>query len=162
MKTIQIIVAFLSLCIGLNAQVKNDATLKRGIYYIINGNGQAIEPLSPTSGNNVFLRKFNKSGMQKWEVIPQKDGSYLIKLYESELYLEPHPAGERTAWLDSAKAGYKIEAIKGSDDQWYIKSKARKGDAMRSYIFSPELATEIRFEPTEDDKKFKWKLISAE
>lgn len=161
MKTIQILVAFL-LCIGLQAQVKNDPTLKKGIYFIVNGNGQAIEPLGPTPANNVFLRKFNRSGMQKWEILPQKDGSYLIKLYESELYLEPHPAGERTAWLDSSKSGYKIESVKGSDDQWYIKSKTRKGDAMRSYVFAPELATEIRFEPVEDDKKFKWEFISAE
>ncbi len=161
MKFIHFILVFL-FCLGLDAQIKNDKPVSKGIYFIVNENGQAIEPLGPTPGNNVFLRKFNKSGMQKWEVISQKDGSYFIKLYESELYLEPHPAGERTAWLDSSKSGYKIEAVKDSDDQWYIKSKARKGDAIRSYVFSPDLATEIRFEPAENDKKFKWKLISAE
>lgn len=161
MKSVQIILALL-FCIGLNAQIKNDAAIKKGIYFIVNGNGQAIEPLGPTAGNNVFLRKFNKSGMQKWEILPQKDGNYFIRLYESELYLEPHPAGERTAWLDSSKSGYKIVADSGSDTHWYIKSKTRKGDAMRSYVFSSELATEIRFEPLEDDKKFKWEFISAE
>lgn len=161
MKSVQIILAFL-FGIGLNAQIKNDAAIKKGIYFIVNGNGQAIEPLGPTAGNNVFLRKFNKSGMQKWEILPQKDGNYFIRLYESELYLEPHPAGERTAWLDSSKSGYKIVADSGSDTHWYIKSKTRKGDAMRSYVFSSELATEIRFEPLEDDKKFKWEFISAE
>lgn len=161
MKSVQIILAFLFF-IGLNAQIKNDAAIKKGIYFIVNGNGQAIEPLGPTAGNNVFLRKFNKSGMQKWEILPQKDGNYFIRLYESELYLEPHPAGERTAWLDSSKSGYKIVADSGSDTHWYIKSKTRKGDAMRSYVYSSELATEIRFEPLEDDKKFKWEFISAE
>ncbi len=159
MKSFQIILIFL-ICAGLQAQVKNDAVLPKGVYFIVNGNGEAIEPLGPTLANNVFLEKFNKSGMQKWEVSPQKDGSYLIKLYDSEFYLAPHPAGERTAWLDSSKSAYKIEAVSGSDKHWHIKSKARKGDAMRSY--SAGTITEIRFEPTEDDKKFRWEFVLAE
>lgn len=162
MKTSKFLLGFI-LLLGIGSltygQIKNDKPIERGIYFILNGN-QAIEPLGPTLGNNVFLKKYNKSGMQKWEVIPQKDGSYLIRLYETELYLEPHPAGERTAWLDTSRSGYKIEADENSDTNWYIKSKARKGDAMKSY--SDGTFREIRFESAQDDKKFKWEFVKTD
>lgn len=147
---------------NLTGQIKNDQPITKGIYFIVNEKGDAIEPYGPTAGQSVFLKKFNKSGMQKWEVIPQKNGSFYIKLYESELYLEPHPAAERTAWLDSSKNGYQLVADKNSDDLWLIKSKYRKGDAMRSFVFSKDSLTELHFEPYEDNSNFKWKFIPAE
>lgn len=144
---------------GLNAQVKNTATLKKGIYYIVNAGGLALEPNNPSVRSNVFLKKFNKSGMQKWEVIPQKDGSYLFKFYESEHYLEPYPPNrDHTPYIDE-KSSFTLVAAKGADTYWNVKSKTLRGDAMRAYH---DYFDEIRFEPLQDDKKFKWEFISAE
>jgi len=144
------------------SQITNDKPVPKGIYFIVNEAGGALQPLGGTVAQSVFLYKFKKSGMQKWEVIPQKTGGYIIKLYDSNLYLEPHPVSERSAILDERATGYKFAAAENSDDLWYIKSKARKGDAMTIYKYSPTLEPEIRFEPAENDKKFKWKLIPAE
>lgn len=152
---------FLFASIGMNcvwAQVPNTEPLKKGIYYIVSSDGEAIEPLSESPGNNVFLKKFQKSGLQKWEVIPQKNGSYFIKLMESELYLEPHPVGDRTAWLDSSKGGYTISAAKNTTDKWIVKSKSRKGDAMKPLRIQHGM-TEVRFAPLDDSKNFQWEFI---
>lgn len=161
MKTIQFIIAILfsfGIFSGLNAQVKNDAPLKKGIYYIVN-NGLALEPIHETVRSNVFLKKFSKSGMQKWEIIPQKDGSYLIKFYESENYLQPYPPSrDHTPYIDE-KSYFTIQKASDSNTQWNIKSKTLRGDAMRAYH---DYFDEIRFEPLENDKKFKWEFISAE
>lgn len=162
MKNIQFILAILfsiGTFTGLNAQVKNDAALKKGIYYIVNANGLALEPTHETVSSNVFLKKFSKSGMQKWEVIPQKDGSYSIKFYESEHYLEPYPPNRDHTPIIGDKSFFTIQADKDSGTYWNIKSKSLRGDAMRSYH---DYFDEIRFEPLEDDKKFEWEFISAE
>lgn len=161
MKPIKLITAILFTILlfnGLNAQVKNDAALKKGIYYIVS-NGLALEPNHETVSSNVFLKKFTKSGMQKWEVIPQKDGSYLIKFYDSENYLEPYPPARDHTPIIGDKSYFTIHKVSDSDTQWNIKSKTLRGDAMRSYH---DYFDEIRFEPLENDKKFKWEFISAE
>ncbi|SMC64604.1 hypothetical protein [Moheibacter sediminis] len=162
MKSIQLIIAILfsiGIFSGLEAQVKNDAALKKGIYYIVNANGLALEPIHESVRSNVFLKKFTKSGMQKWEVIPQKDGSYLFKFYESEFYLEPYPPNrDHTPYIDE-KSSFTLQKVSDSSTQWNIKSKTLRGDAMRSYH---DYFDEIRFEPLENDKKFKWEFISAE
>lgn len=155
MKSINLIIAILfsiGIFSGLNAQVKNDAALKKGIYYIVN-NGLALEPIHETVSSNVFLKKFTKSGMQKWEVIPQKDGSYLIKFYDSENYLIPYPPARDHTPIIGDKSYFTIQAVKDSDKHWNIKSKSLRGDAMRAYH---DYFDEIRFEPLENDKKFKW------
>ncbi len=158
MKFIQIILICL-ICIGIQAQVKNTTTLKKGVYYILNAGGLALEPIHETVRSNVFLKKFTKSGMQKWEVIPQKDGSYLFKFYESENYLQPYPPShDHTPYIDE-KSSFTLVTAKGADTYWNIKSKTLRGDAMRAYH---DYFDEIRFEPLEDDKKFKWEFISAE
>ena len=158
MKFIQIIFVCL-ICIGIQAQVKNTTPLKKGVYYIVNAGGLALEPIHETVRSNVFLKKFTKSGMQKWEVIPQKDGSYLFKFYESENYLEPYPPSrDHTPYIDE-KSSFTLVAVKGSDTHWNIKSKTLRGDAMRAFH---DYFDEIRFDPLEDDKKFKWEFISAE
>lgn len=158
MKAIQLVLVFL-FSIVLNAQIKNDAVLKKGFYYIVNANGLALEPMHESARSNVFLKKFNKSGMQKWEIILQKDGSYLFKFYESEFYLEPYPPNRNhTPYIDE-KSSFTIEADKNSKDQWFIKCKRLRNDAMRSYH---DYFDEIRFEPAQDDKKFKWQFIKAD
>ena len=158
MKFIQIIFVCL-ICIGIQAQVKNTTPLKKGVSYIVNAGGLALEPIHETVRSNVFLKKFTKSGMQKWEVIPQKDGSYLFKFYESENYLEPYPPSrDHTPYIDE-KSSFTLVAVKGSDTHWNIKSKTLRGDAMRAFH---DYFDEIRFDPLEDDKKFKWEFISAE
>jgi len=162
MKSIQIIIALIfsfGIFSELNAQIKNDAPLKKGIYYIVNANGLALEPNHESARSNVFLRKFTKSGMQKWEVIPQKNGSYLFKFYASEAYFEPYPPNrDHTPYIDE-KSYFTLHKISDSKTQWTIKSKTLRGDAMRSYH---DYFDEIRFDPLEDDKKFKWEFISAE
>lgn len=162
MKTIKRMFIFLfviGLCNHAEAQVKNNVPLKKGIYYIINENGLALEPLHESARSNVFLKKFTKSGMQKWEVIPQKDGSYCFKFYESESYLQPYPPSRNhTPYIDE-KSSFTLVADKDSTTNWIIKSKTLRGDAMRSYH---DYFDEIRFEPLENDKKFKWEFILAE
>ncbi len=144
------------------SQLRNDQPVPKGIYFIVNEAGGALQPLGGTLAQSVFLYKFKKSGMQKWEVIPQKSGGYIIKLYDSNLYLEPHSVSERSAILQEKTAGYKFSPAENSTEFWYIKSKAKKGDAMTIYKYSPTLEPEIRFEPAENNKKFKWKFIPAE
>jgi len=158
-KLITIILFSIFLCNELNAQVKNTTTLKKGIYHIVNADGLALEPNNPSVRSNVFLKKFNRSGMQKWEVIPQKDGSYLFKFYESEHYLQPYPPNrDHTPYIDE-KSSFTLVAAKGAETYWNIKSKTLRGDAMKAYH---DYFNEIRFEPLEDNKNFKWEFILAE
>lgn len=82
--------------------------------------------------------------MQKWEVIPQKNGSYLFKFYQSEHYLEPYlPNRDHTPYI-AEKSLYILAPVKGADTYWNIKSQTLRGDAMRAYH---EYFDEIRFAP---------------
>ncbi|MCZ2141371.1 MAG: hypothetical protein LC096_08285 [Bacteroidia bacterium] len=133
MKTTKILcIVLLSLlfCSEAFSQIKNNKPVPKGLYFIVNEKGEALQPLGGTPGEFVYLHKFNKSGMQKWLVIPQKNGRYLIQFYDSNIYLEPHPAEGFSAVLLDPETGYMFSAVPGTDHLWYIKSKERRGDAM--------------------------------
>ena len=144
--------------------VENIQPLAKGIYFIVNERGLALTPYQPSPGSNVFARSLNRSGIQKWEVSPRSGGSYTIKLVESNMFFQPHDVAERTAVLDITLNGalFNIQADKSSSTSWNIKSRKFRNDAMCSYVFSPELPTEVRFLPLEASKEFKWKFIAVE
>lgn len=145
------------------SQINNDEAVPKGLYFIVNEDGGALQPMAASAAQSVLLYEFSKSGMQKWEVIPQKNGGYLIKLYDSDFYLEPHPSTNNlSALLSFTGDGYRLEAVPDSDHLWYIRSKARKGDAMRVNDYHDGLKPKILFDPAEDNSIFKWEFIPAE
>ncbi|MDR6783376.1 hypothetical protein ABIE26_000136 [Pedobacter africanus] len=183
MKTIQIF-AFvltmitLSACaqlqqagLGSNATanaVDNTSTLPTGVYFIVNAEGKALTPLNPSIAENVFLRPFTKSGVQKWLVTQRKTTkgiTYNISLDGADnLYLQPYAVKDHTPVIggrNNAGISYKITAAQSSKC-WYIKSTFYNGDALRSFVFSPNTPTEIRFEAAENTGKFLWKFIPAD
>ncbi|RFZ90396.1 hypothetical protein D0C36_21630 [Mucilaginibacter conchicola] len=143
----------------------NTAPLPTGTYFIVNGSS-ALTPWQPTVGQNVFLQSFNGSGTQKWDVTQNKTKkgiSYTIKVAGSDnLYFQPFPVKDHTPMVGSPgnNSSYRIVAGPGPK-QWYIKSLFYNGDAMHSFVFSPNLPTEIRFDAAQATDKFSWKFIPA-
>jgi hypothetical protein len=89
--------------------------------------------------------------------------SYTISLEGSDnLFLQPYAVKDHTPVVGPRSSGtaFKITAA-GNPKLWYIKSSLYNGDAMRSFIYSPNLPTEIRFEAPENTDKFSWKLVPA-
>lgn len=148
--------------------VDNTAALPTGVYFIVNAEGKALTPLNPSVAENVFLRPFTKSGMQKWAVTQRKSNkgliTYTISLDGADnLYLQSYPVKDHTPVIGSKSnsgISYKITAAP-SPKCWYIKSTFYNGDALRSFVFSPNTPTEMRFEAAENNGKFLWKFIPA-
>jgi len=148
--------------------INNTNALPTGVYFIVNAEGKALTPLNPSIAQNVFLRPFTKSGIQKWAVTQRKSNkgaiTYTISLDGSDnLYLQPYPVKDHTPIIgarNNAGVSYKITAA-SSPKCWYIKSTFYNGDALRSFVFSPNTATEMRFEAAEHVDKFLWKFIPA-
>lgn len=154
---------------GLNVHIngiQNVSPLPSGTYYIVNGQHLALTPLEAGPGQNVFLRAFNRSGMQKWTVTRSGSTgtpSYTLR-FEGEtdgLWLQGFPVKDHTPIIGPASRpfSFKITAVPGTTDSWYIKSDHYGGDAMHSFVFSTELPTEIRFDPVENSPKFTWKFV---
>ena len=148
--------------------IDNTTALPTGTYFIVNAGGGALNPLNPGVGENVFLRPFTKSGVQKWQITQHKTTkgalSYTISLKGSDnLYFQPYAVKDHTPVISPRSNGtsFKITAA-GSPKLWYIKSMLYNGDALRSFVYSPNLPTEIRFEAAENTDKFLWKLVPAE
>lgn len=182
MKTIQIFILLLStLTLSSCAQLQqagmvgnttanaidNTVALPTGAYFIVNAEGKALTPLNPSIAENVFLRPFTKSGTQKWQVTQRKTAkgtTYTISLDGSDnLYLQPYAVKDHTPVIggrSNAGISYKITAAQ-RPKCWYIKSSFYNGDALRSFVFSPNTPTEIRFEAAENTDKFLWKFIPA-
>jgi hypothetical protein len=62
---------------AINA-IDNTSALPTGTYFIINAGGGALTPLNPGVGENVFLRPFTQSGVQKWQVTQHKTSKGVI------------------------------------------------------------------------------------
>jgi hypothetical protein len=86
MKILKSVLLFsIALCFSACAQMKqiaqnsspvnaidNISAAPTGVYFIVNSGGSALTPLNPGVGENVFLRPFTKSGVQKWQVTQHK------------------------------------------------------------------------------------------
>lgn len=177
MKTLKFaIVALLTLSISACSQMKtigqsmqmptgidNTIPLPTGTYFVVNGS-KALTPWQPTVAQNVFLQPYSGSGTQKWEVTQYKTKkgiSYTMRLAGTDnMYLQPNAVKDHTPMIGPAGQGtsFRITAAPGAK-QWYIKSTFYNGDALRSFVYSPNLPTEIRFEEPQETEKFLWKLI---
>lgn len=146
--------------------IDNTAPVPAGTYFIVNDSGMALTPNNSTVGENVFLQRFTKSGAQKWELTihkTSKGDTYTIRLAGTDnLYFQPYYVKNHTPIIAAAgnTNSFKIVAAEGPKT-WYIKSILYNGDALRSFVFSPNLPTETRFEAPENTGKFLWKLIPA-
>jgi hypothetical protein len=148
------------------APAANEVLLATGTYFIINGN-VAITPEAPSLGQNVFLKPFRRSGLQKWVVTKSgtaKNISYTIKLAgdAEDLWLQPFPGSDHTPIVSYRDGAYKITPVPGKAGLWYIKSIKNNGDALRSYLSDAALPLEMRFDPFEEgNTKFYWKFETA-
>ncbi|HEY9677513.1 MAG TPA: hypothetical protein V6C76_05865 [Drouetiella sp.] len=139
-----------------------------GTYFIINAlNDQALEPLGGTPGQNVFLREFSKSGMQKWNIVRKIDpktkqptNRYTIKLAgdSTQLFLAPFPMPNHTSILDSSAHTYILQPL---GDNLVVRCVERNGDSLCA-VTVPELATEVQIQPKDDSTKFQWKFVKTE
>ena len=148
--------------------IDNTVALPTGTYFITNAGGGALTPLNPGVGENVFLRPFTKSGVQKWHVTQHKTTkgvlTYTISLEGSDnLFFQPYAVKDHTPVISPRGSGTSFKIIAaGSPKVWYIKSMLYNGDALRSFVYSPNLPTEIRFEAAENTDKFMWKFVATE
>lgn len=168
MKFAQSLLMALTLSISAVTAVFADGTLpETGTYFIVNaGNGDALQPLGPTPGNNVFVYPFNKGGLQKWiftryidPVSKKPTNRYTIKIAGegTSLFFAPHDMVERTSILDSSKSDF---AIQPGPNGFLIKSIKRNGDALYA-MSSPNQMTETRFGPDDGSAKFRWAIDPA-
>jgi hypothetical protein len=146
--------------------ISNNTPLPTGNYFVVNAANLALTPLSPTAGQNVFLQPFNHGGLQQWQITKQPGvtNSYIIKLAGSDAMLfQPHDIKDRTGIISPSRGGttFRIQAVPGKPNYWYIKSVKYNGDAMHSFVFSPDLATELRFDPAMPEPKFMWRFEKA-
>ena len=145
------------------AGIDNTAALPTGTYFIVNG-GNALTPWQPTVAQNVFLQRYTGSGTQKWEVTQQRSKkgiSYTFRLAGTDnMYFQPNAVKDHTPMIGPAGQGtsFRVTAAPG-EKQWFIKSTFYNGDALRSFIYSPNLPSEIRFAAPEATDKFLWKFI---
>ena len=150
--------------IKLNA-VTNETPLPSGTYYIVNNN-LALTPPDAMPGQNVFLKPFNRGGLQQWIVTRSGTGkniSYTLRLAgETDgLWFQPYAVKEHTPVVGSRSGNISLKIVPVPNDpaHWYIKSVRYNGDAMHSYLFSRELPMEIRFDPAEENSsKYLWQF----
>lgn len=177
MKAIKIVVLGVSLLMAACAPMKqmaqgrtdnavsNTVPLPTGNYFIVNANGQALQPWQPSVTQNVFLQPFNHGGMQQWHVTRTPNTSnYTIKLVGTDaMYLQPNYVKDHTPMIATDRAGatFKITAATGSQQTWLIKCAKYNGDAMHSFVFSPELPTELRFDPSDGSQRYQWRFIEV-
>jgi hypothetical protein len=145
---------------NVQENVSNVVPLPTGKYFIVNAAGLALTPLNPSVAQNVVLQPFNHGGLQQWQIIkqPGSANSYTIKLVGADaLAFQSYFVKDHTPMINSGRGTiFKIQAVPGRTDQWYIKNMQYNGDAMHSFIFSPELPVEIRFDPATPEAKFMW------
>lgn len=139
--------------------------LGNGSYFIVNAaSGRALTPNVPSSGQNVFLRAFSRSGAQKWVLnIQGKNASISLCGYE-DLFFQPHPSvSDRTPVISPEFRGessiqFHIERT-GRPGLWIIKSVKLNNDALRAM----QGGEELRFSsPSVSDSRQLWKLIQAD
>jgi len=144
-----------------------DSLPSTGTYFITNcSSGEALQPVGPTSGQNVLLYPFNKSGMQKWTVTrlldpktKQPTNRYTIQLAGEtpDLVFQPHDIAERSAMIGPGKSIFVLEPSSGA---LLVKSVKRNGDALYIYPYPP-MNTEAHFGPSDSSAKFQWNFEGA-
>lgn len=138
-----------------------------GTYFIVNSaSEQALQPVQPSAGQNVYLQSFNKGGMQKWTLTRKIDPAskkptnrYNIRLAgeNTTLQLQPHPVADCPAIVSTDQSTLVIES---GEAGFLIKSVAQNGDAL-SILPAPPSDTETRFSPDDGSAKYRWSFVSA-
>lgn len=138
-----------------------------GTYFIVSAlNEEALEPGEAGVGQNVGLREFSRSGMQKWLLTRKIDAStkkptnrYNIRLAgeSQDLNFQPHPVAGMQAIISTDKSVFVLEP---GDAGFLVKSVARNGDALYALV-SPPSSDEAHFGPSDGSAKFRWKFIAA-
>ncbi|MBZ4189858.1 RICIN domain-containing protein [Niabella beijingensis] len=141
-----------------------------GTYFIVNvATGRALTPVDGGINSNTRLKKFNKSGMQKWKIkkytAKGKEGkmivSYTIQNAASGFYLRPYFVPDNHEAILSDKdvnSSFSIEADAGS---FIIKSIKMGGDALHSKNTGFD-DDEPWFGPDEKEDGYRWQLVAAE
>lgn len=145
--------------------VSNNTPLANGVYYIIQGaSGEAITPKGITQvTNEIYLKPFNKSGMQKWLVKKQGNGRYLfLPAGNQDLYFTTFKDSPHWTAITDNRVGdtYAIKAAAGTANYFTIHSQYYAGDALRDFLVGG--GKEIKFVPLESNTKFYWQFIPAE
>lgn len=175
MKTIKLAFAIISLLLTSfipsysqpGGTVNIDPLPNTGTYYIIPmGTNDALEPNAAMTGQNVFLKEFNRGGTQQWKVNRKIDpvtnqplNRYTIRLAgeNEELNFQPHPSvGAAIPIVGLDKAVYELQATQGGV---FVRSVDRNGDGLfynrnGSYV-------EPHFGPIDGSPKFVWNFLNV-
>lgn len=146
---------------------EDDPLPNSGTYFIVSADTkEALQPLAPTTGQNVFLSEYNQGGLQKWTIKRKIDpktkkglNSYTIKLMgdSNERNLAPFPAQDHTCMINIDPSNFSLAPVSGS---FIIKCAELNGDSLYACP-SPPGPTEARFGPSDGSKKFQWDFIPA-
>lgn len=138
-----------------------------GTYFIVNAaSGDALQPSMASAGQNVFLKEFNKGGLQKWTLVRKVDPAtkkptnrYNIRLAgeNAGLHFQPFPAPDHTAMISTDTSVFVLDSGEGG---CLVKSVASNGDALYTYPYPP-MDTEARFGPSDGSAKFRWNFIAV-
>lgn len=138
-----------------------------GTYFIVNAaSEEALQPVQPSSGQNVILQGFSKSGLQKWTITRKIDAvskkptnRYTIRLAgeNATLNLQPHPVQDCPAIISLDSEVFVLEP---GESGFLVKSVTQNGDALCT-LQSPPSDTETRFSPNDGSAKYRWNFISA-
>lgn len=139
-----------------------------GTYFIVNASsGQALQPVEPSPGQNVYVYEYKQSGAQKWTITRHVDpktkkptNRYNIRLAGDNqgLNFQPHPSiSDAAAIVGGDKSVFTLQS---NADGYVVKSVTKNGDALTIYQ-SPPSDTETRFGPSDGSDKFRWNFISA-
>jgi hypothetical protein len=160
--------ALAGVSVGAEETLTQVSTLPNtGTYFIVNAdNGEALQPVAASLGQNVFTHEFNKGGTEMWAITRKIDpithkptNRYTVKLAGETpgLNFQPHPSTDTSAIVSMDAAVFALDA---DQNGIVIKSVAKNGDAL--YIYpSPPGPTETRFGPSDGSKKYHWAFIEA-
>lgn len=169
MKHLKFIVTALCCCfLSLAAQAQSGPD--DGTYFIINAaTEKALCPVDGGINSNTRLKKFSKSGMQKWKVKKYvskgKNGktivSYTIQNIASGFYLRPYFVPDNHEAILSDKDANSSLSIEADKENFIIRSSKMGGDALYSKGVSAG-DDEPWFAPDENDDQYRWQLIAVE
>ncbi|SDC89757.1 RICIN domain-containing protein [Niabella drilacis] len=141
-----------------------------GTYFVVNvATGKALTPVDGGINSNTRLKKFNKSGMQKWKIkkytAKGKSGkvivSYSIQSASSGFYLRPYFVPDNHEAIVSDKDGNSSFSIDTDEENFIIKSNKMGGDALYSKGVSAG-DDEPWFGPDENEDGYRWQLVPVE
>jgi len=143
---------------------------EEGTYFIVNvATGKALTPVDGGINSNTRLKKFNKSGMQKWKIkkytAKGKNGkiivSYTIQNASSGFYLRPYFVPDNHEAIVSDKDGNSSFSIDADEENFIIKSNKMGGDALYSKGVNAG-DDEPWLGPDEDEDGYRWQLVPVE